>query len=61
MGTPDTKAVDADLAALERQRGDILGLKVQITHRGQGGAVTLHYSSLEQLDMVCQRLSSEPI
>jgi ParB family chromosome partitioning protein len=53
--------VDADLAALERQLGDILGLKVQVVHKGQGGAVTLHYSSLDQLDMVCQRLSGEPI
>ena len=33
------KAVDADLDALERQLGDILGLKVQVTHKGQGGAV----------------------
>ena len=32
--------VDADLAALERQLGDILGLKVAVTHKGQGGAVT---------------------
>jgi ParB family chromosome partitioning protein len=55
------KPVDADLAALERQLGDILGLKVQVTHKGQGGTVTLHYSSLDQLDMVCQRLSGEPI
>ncbi|MES2137055.1 MAG: ParB/RepB/Spo0J family partition protein [Pseudomonadota bacterium] len=54
-------ATDADLAALERQLGDILGLKVQVTHKGQGGAVTLHYSSLDQLDMICQRLSGEPI
>jgi ParB family chromosome partitioning protein len=53
--------VDADLAALERQLGDILGLKVQVVHKGQGGTVTLHYSSLDQLDMVCQRLSGEPI
>jgi ParB family chromosome partitioning protein len=53
--------VDADLQALERQLGDILGLKVQVTHKGQGGSVTLHYSSLDQLDMVCQRLSGEPI
>jgi ParB family chromosome partitioning protein len=53
--------VDADLAALERQLGDILGLKVQVVHKGQGGSVTLHYSSLDQLDMVCQRLSGEPI
>ena len=55
------KTVDADLAALERQLGDILGLKVQVVHKGQGGTVTLHYSSLDQLDMVCQRLSGEPI
>ena len=56
-----TKAFDADLDALERQLGDILGLKVQVTHKGQGGSVILNYSSLDQLDMVCQRLSGEPI
>jgi ParB family chromosome partitioning protein len=55
------KAFDADLGALERQLGDILGLKVQVTHKGQGGNVTLHYSSLDQLDLICQRLSGEPI
>ena len=55
------KRMDADLEALERQLGDLLGLKVQVTHKGQGGHVTLHYSSLDQLDMICQRLSGEPI
>lgn len=55
------KHVDADLNALERQLADILGLKVQVSHKGLGGAVTLHYSSLDQLDMICQRLSGEPI
>ena len=55
------RAVDPDLAALERQLGDMLGLKVQVAHKGDGGTVTLHYSSLDQLDMVCQRLSGEPI
>jgi ParB family chromosome partitioning protein len=59
--TGAAKMVDADLEALERQLGDILGLKVQVSHKGQGGAVTLHYSSLDQLDMICQRLSGEPI
>jgi len=62
---PDSPAkervVDPDLAALERQLGDMLGLKVQVVHKGQGGTVTLHYSNLDQLDMVCQRLSGEPI
>jgi ParB family chromosome partitioning protein len=55
------RAVDADLAALERQLGDMLGLKVTVVHKGQGGLVSLHYSSLDQLDMICQRLSGEPI
>jgi ParB family chromosome partitioning protein len=55
------KAADADLQALERQLGDMLGLKVQVSHKRDGGAVTLHYSSLDQLDMICQRLSGEPI
>jgi ParB family chromosome partitioning protein len=52
---------DPDLMALERQLSDILGLKVQVSHKGQGGSVALHYSSLDQLDMICQRLSGEPI
>lgn len=55
------RKVDADLAALERQLGDMLGLKVEVAHKGAGGTVTLFYSSLDQLDMVCQRLSGEPI
>ncbi|MFL6761687.1 MAG: ParB/RepB/Spo0J family partition protein [Sphingomicrobium sp.] len=56
-----TRTHDPDLDALERQLGDILGLKVQVSHKGQGGNVTLQYSSLDQLDMICQRLSGEPI
>ena len=58
--TEDRK-VDADVAALERQLGDMLGLKVQVANKGKGGTVSLHYSSLDQLDMICQRLSGEPI
>jgi ParB family chromosome partitioning protein len=54
-------SIDPDLAALERQLGDMLGLRVQVVHKGEGGAVTLQYSSLDQLDMICQRLSGEPI
>ncbi|HJU76435.1 MAG TPA: ParB/RepB/Spo0J family partition protein [Sphingomicrobium sp.] len=56
-----SQKADADLVALERQLGDMLGLRVQVTHKGQGGTVSLHYSSLEQLDMICQRLSGEVI
>ena len=52
---------DADLLALQRQLGDMLGLKVDVAHNGKKGTVTLHYTSLDQLDMICQRLSGEPI
>ena len=55
------RAVDADLEALERQLSDMLGLKVHVKHAGAGGTVTLSYASLDQLDMICQRLSGEPI
>ena len=52
----------ADLEALENQLADLLGLKVHITFGNDGrGSITLDYSSLEQLDMVCQRLSGERI
>lgn len=52
----------ADLAALENQLADLLGLKVHIAFNEDGrGSITLDYSSLEQLDMVCQRLSGERI
>ena len=54
------RPVDADLAALERQLGDMLGLRVKVTHAGKGGKVELGYSTLDQLDMICQRLSGEP-
>lgn len=52
---------NADIAALERQLGDVLGLNVRIAHGGKGGTLTLSYSTLDQLDMVCQRLSGERI
>jgi ParB family chromosome partitioning protein len=56
--TPPLREGDADIAALERQLGDLIGLKVIVTHgTGGDGTVALHYSSLDQLDMICQRLS----
>jgi ParB family chromosome partitioning protein len=54
-------AGDADIAALERQLGDLLGLKVKVASNGSAGTVSLHFSSLDQLDLICQRLSGEPI
>ena len=52
---------NTDIAALETQLGDLVGLKVRIAHGAKGGTITLHYSTLDQLDMVCQRLSGEGI
>lgn len=53
---------DADIAALEQHLADILGLKVDIDHMsGAGGTLSLRYSTLDQLDMLCQRLSGERI
>ncbi|WP_076068764.1 ParB/RepB/Spo0J family partition protein [Sphingomonas montana] len=61
-GTPAPRAEpDADIQALERQIGDLLGLKVGIAHSDDGGTVTLRYATLDQLDMICQRLSGEAI
>ena len=58
--TPGGK--DADIAALEQHLADILGLKVEIADSGDGpGMLALRYSTLDQLDMLCQRLSGERI
>jgi len=61
QGRLEIKGAGADIEALERQLGDMLGLKVRITHRPDGGTVALAYSTLDQLDMICQRLSGEKI
>ena len=55
------RPVDADLEALERQLGDLLGLRVKVSHGKGGGNVSVHYSTLDQLDLICQRLSGEQI
>lgn len=53
-------APDADIAALERHLSDLLGVAVRIAHQADHrGSLTLDYSSLEQLDMLCQRLTGE--
>jgi ParB family chromosome partitioning protein len=61
QGKLEYKGSSADIDALERQLGDMLGLKVKIAHRPDGGTVALNYSTLDQLDMICQRLSGEKI
>ncbi len=65
-GAPRRKAQenagrDPDILALEEHLADILGLTVDIRHDDAGGILSLKYSTLDQLDMLCQRLSGERI
>ena len=52
---------DADIQALETHLGDLLGLKVKIQSDGQGGTMAIEYANLDQLDLICQRLTGEHI
>jgi ParB family chromosome partitioning protein len=48
---------DVETEALERDLSERLGLAVQIAFDGKGGAVTIKYRNLEQLDGLMARLS----
>lgn len=52
-------AEDADIAAVQRHLEDFLGLKVTIAADAdpRSGTVTIRYGTLDQLDLVCQRLT----
>ncbi len=56
-----TSEADADIQALETHLGDLLGLKVKIQPNGQGGVMAIDYANLDQLDLICQRLTGEHI
>lgn len=56
---PRETARSADLESLEGQLAEQLGLRVRLEFDGEGGRLTLFYSDLDQLDMLCQRLSGE--
>jgi ParB family chromosome partitioning protein len=50
---------DADSKALAHDLSVALGLDVGLVHKsGAGGALTIHYRSLEQLDDLCRRLTA---
>ena len=50
---------NADIAAVQRHLEEFLGLKVQIKTDPdpRSGAITIKYATLDQLDLVCQRLT----
>jgi ParB family chromosome partitioning protein len=57
--TPRDPAHDADIAAVENHLEEFLGLPVKITSDTdpRTGAVTIRYRTLDQLDLICQRLT----
>jgi ParB family chromosome partitioning protein len=48
---------DADTLALENDLSDTLGLPVEILDRDGAGELRIQYTTLEQLDEICRRLS----
>lgn len=57
--TEDAPAKDPDTIALERSLSDVLGLKVQLAHKSQGGQIRIDYKSLDQLDGLCRLLGAK--
>lgn len=49
---------DADTLALERSLTELLGMAVNIKHRGEKGELSVRYNSLDQLEGICRRLRS---
>ena len=56
MPRPRRRLRDADTVKLERDLGALLGLRVTLEPKKRGGALTLHYASLDQLDRVLRLL-----
>ncbi|MFN6935207.1 MAG: ParB/RepB/Spo0J family partition protein [Tsuneonella sp.] len=56
-------AKDADIAAVQRHLEEFLGLNVRIKtdEDPRSGAVTIRYRTLDQLDLICQRLTGGDI
>jgi ParB family chromosome partitioning protein len=58
-GTRAKAEKDPDTRALEQALEDVLGLKVDIAHRSDGGGqLSIRYTTLDQLDGLCRRLKS---
>ena len=60
---PHDPAKDADIAAVENHLEEFLGLSVRIATDAdpRSGAVTIRYRTLDQLDLICQRLTGASI
>jgi ParB family chromosome partitioning protein len=54
---PAASHKDPDTVALEKDLSNLLGLRVTVNFRGDGGELVVHYKTLEQLDDVLHKLS----
>ncbi len=54
---PSSGKKPVEITRLEDEMTNILGLKVTIDGAGQKGQVTLHYTDLDQMDMLLRKLS----
>jgi ParB family chromosome partitioning protein len=61
--SPRDPAQDADIAAVQNHLEEFLGLTVRIATDAdpRSGAVTIRYRTLDQLDLICQRLTGASI
>lgn len=61
--TPPLPGENADIEAVQRHLEEFLGLNVRIKADAdpRSGAITIKYGSLDQLDLVCQRLTGGDI
>ena len=57
LATARRAARDPDVIALERQLAGALGMKVTITAINGAGTIDVRFETLDQLDMICHRLS----
>lgn len=51
-------SADADSRAVAKKLADALGLDVRLKSNGESGEIVIRYSSLDQLDAVCDKLIS---
>jgi ParB family transcriptional regulator, chromosome partitioning protein len=56
---PRRPSRDADTLALELDLGGALGLRVTLAPKARGGALTVHYQNLDQLDRVLRLLRTK--
>ena len=55
---PRAMEKDADTRALEADLSASTGMKISIEHAGEGGKLIISYRDLDQLDRLCQALST---